>query len=314
MELELLIKFVNKQTNTAESEIVEKWLAENRMNAEELKKFIEIPEGVKLFDNIDIRKEWPVLRNKLFVREKYISMRFILRIAASIAIFFALAGLLNHILKISNQPIILSNYSNDILNIALPDSSNIYLNRNSTVKYKKNFNKKREITVEGQVFFKVKRDTLRPFVVNAGESNIKVLGTSFTVETKPQSVEVIVASGRVAFYSTIKHCDTLLLLKGDKGVFRNQGICLAKLKNNDLNFLAWENHTLSFVNTPLPQVIHDLERYYKIKITLKDLLISKLHYTSEFKNPSLNEVLNEMELVLNVKYESIDSTIIISPK
>jgi transmembrane sensor len=222
--------------------------------------------------------------------------------------------LLLHTYKVANEPVIFSNFSNDILNVRLPDSSNVYLNKYSKITYYNNFRKKRVLTIEGQVFFKVKRDTLKPFVVNAGESNIKVLGTSFTVETKPQSVEVIVASGKVAFYSTKLKCDTLFLIKGDKGVFKKEGLCLEKLKNNDLNYLAWENHTLSFVNTPLTQVIHDLEKYYNIKITLTDISISKLHYTSEFNNPSLNEVLNEMELVLNVKSDCTDHNVIISPK
>lgn len=314
INIELLIRFVNEQTNADETEIVQSWLAENNINEQELKKLIEIPEGVRLFENINSAEDWLVVREKLFAKEKKLPTRYILRFVAAVAILIALSGLLIHIYKIANQSIVFSNYSNDILNITLPDSSHVYLNRNSKIVFSKSFDKKREITIEGQVFFKVRRNEHIPFLVKALESNIKVLGTSFTVETKPHYVEVIVASGRVAFYSTKKHSDTLFLSTGDKGIFQQNSYCLEKMKNNDLNYLAWENHTLSFNNTPMTQVILDLERYYNVKITITDHSISKLSYTSEFKNQSLKEVLKEMELVLNVKSKNISQNVIIISK
>jgi ferric-dicitrate binding protein FerR (iron transport regulator) len=314
INIELLIKFVSKQTNANETEAVETWLAKNKISEQELGKLVEIPESVSLFESIDASKDWYIVREKLFAKKRQLPIRYILRVAASVAILLALYGTLSHFYDISDQPLILSNYSNDVLNVTLPDSSHVYLNRNSKIIFSKSFDEKREITVEGQVFFRVRRNERKPFVVKALESNIKVLGTSFSVETKPNFVDVIVASGKVAFYYTKKHCDTLFLSTGDKGIFRQNNNCFEKLKNTDLNYLAWENHALSFNNSPMAQVILDLERYYNVKVTLTDRSISILHYTSEFKNPSLNEVLKEMELALNVKTVRMNHNVIISTK
>ncbi len=314
INFELLEKFINQQANAGETEAVKKWLAENNIGELELKKLIEMPEGVRLFENIDASKDWPKVREKLFAKEKLLPMRYVTRVAASVAILIGLSGLFIHFYKVANQPIIVANYSTGVLDVTLPDSSEVYLNTNSKIMYKKNFEKKRNIIMDGHVFFKVKRDVKSPFVINAGESNIKVLGTSFTIETKPHFVEVIVASGRVAFYSNKANCDTLILSKGDKGIFKQNSYCLQKIKNYNLNYLAWETHKLFFNNTSMVQVIQDLEKYYDIKITLTNSSISKLNYTSEFNNPSLKEVLKEMELVLNVKTERIGHNIKISPK
>lgn len=313
-DIDLLKRFIDKQTNAMETEIVKKWLDKNNFTEYELKNLVEIPESVQLFGNISAKKDWPKVREKLFAKEKLLPIQYILRIAASVAILIALSGLVIHFYNVANQPIIVSNYSPGILNVTLPDSSEVFLNSNSKIIYKKNFGKKRNIIMDGHVFFKVKHDVKNPFVINAGESNVMVLGTSFTIETKPHFVEVIVTSGRVAFYSNKAHCDTLILTKGDKGVFKQNSYCLEKLKNYDLNYLAWKTHVLSFNNTSMVQVIQDLEKYYDIKITLSNSSISKLNYTSEFNNPSLKEILKELELVLNVKTERINHNVIISPK
>ncbi len=314
VNIELLQKFLNNETDDKESEIVINWLKKNRLSEQDLKKLIEIPESVRLFEMIDPKKDWPIVRRKLFPKERQLNARFILRVAASVALLLGISELLFHWYNTAKQPIVYYNYSNNINIITLPDSSNAYLERNTKIVYYSSYIKNREVTIDGKIFFEVKRNEQKPFIIAAKESRVKVLGTSFSVNTQQKYTEVIVNSGKVALYSNDKTTDTLILIKGDKGIFRNQEHRLEKLKNDDLNYISWKTHVLTFCNTPMNRVISDLESYFGIKIYLENPTLSKLCYTSGFTNPSLKEILNEMELVLNIKCEKKNNNLIIISK
>jgi ferric-dicitrate binding protein FerR (iron transport regulator) len=121
-------------------------------------------------------------------------------------------------------------------------------------------------------------------------------------------------SGKVAFYSSQFRSDTVYLEKGEKGLFVAQTGRLEEQINYDQNFLSWENHKLTFDKSPLADVIRDLERFYKVKFIIKSKDIYQLNLTSEFSDTSLNDVLKEIELVLNIKSEINGNTITLTLK
>ncbi|MGE5449510.1 MAG: FecR domain-containing protein, partial [Bacteroidales bacterium] len=102
--------------------------------------------------------------------------------------------------------------------------------------------------------------------------------------------------------------------KGDKGVFKAQYRSLEKQRNKDLNYLAWKTHRLVFEKTPITSIIADLEKYFQVKIKVKSPEIYKLNYTSQFTDPTLDEVLKEMEIVLNIRSEVSGNNILWSLK
>ena len=63
----------------------------------------------------------------------------------------------------------------------LPDGSVVWLNADSRLAYSNRFvdSEKREVRLEGEAFFDVRRDTLRPFEVTMGDLEVRVLGTRF---------------------------------------------------------------------------------------------------------------------------------------
>jgi ferric-dicitrate binding protein FerR (iron transport regulator) len=313
-ELELLRKYLENKTSEFETEVVAQWLLENNLTRKDIIYMLENKEKIDVFERIDTAEDWPKVSEKIQSRRKTVRMRFFMRAAASIAIIIALAGISTYVYQYINQPIVVDNNSNHVMNVMLPDSSWVSLNQNSKLAYNGNFSQKRELTVEGQMFFEVKRNVHKPFVINTFDSRIRVLGTSFYVSTNPQKTNVIVTTGKVAFLSTKKQCDTLFLVKGDKGTYEENHDCLEKVKNEDYNYLSWKNHILTFSNTAIRQVFSDLEKYFDVKIKVSSSAIYNLSYTSEFKNPSLREVLKEMELVLNIKSNVEDRNITVSPK
>jgi transmembrane sensor len=85
--------------------------------------------------------------------------------------------------------------------IVLDDQSQITLQPNSKVMYRKNFlAEKREVFLTGEAFFSVTRDTLRPFIVYSKDVVTRVLGTSFTIKAYEEEEEVTIAvkTGKVS--------------------------------------------------------------------------------------------------------------------
>jgi len=311
--LEILKRYLENKTDSKESEFVKKWLLEINISEAELASILAAGEGVGLFAKIDEKEDWSKVRRKLFPQKKTVSLKFILKAAAAIIILVGLYGLLFSISKYIHRPNIIVNNSAKVETVLLPDSSCVYLNSAASISYLSNFEKKRDLKLKGLAFFEVKKNSKKPFTVNANDCKIRVLGTSFSIETRQKDVEVIVATGKVAFYTTNEK-SVIFLTKGQKGIYSAETRNLLMKKNEDVNYLAWQNHILLFNNSSIYSVARDLEKYFRIKIILNKNISRGLHYTSEFHNPAITDILNEMELVLNIKYKITGDSILISSK
>ncbi len=115
----------------------------------------------------------PLERNKKYYRIGY-------SIAATVAIFIIGFWIANNI---SSSDINISAPMNDKLAVMLPDSSEVWLNAASQIRYHKSFLNNREIFLEkGEAFFKVKKAQGAPFRVYFRESRIEVTGTEFNIK------------------------------------------------------------------------------------------------------------------------------------
>ena len=80
----------------------------------------------------------------------------------------------------------------------LPDGSTVFLASNTSLEYHSDFKNTRDIKLDGEAFFDVARDEGHPFKIETQYGNVKVLGTSFNVNTKHNATKVSVNSGLVA--------------------------------------------------------------------------------------------------------------------
>ena len=199
----------------------------------------------------------------------------------------------------------------------LPDGTLVSLNSNTKLFYPEQFgNKTREVTIEGEAFFEVKPNKNKPFIIHAGNAQIKVLGTSFSVSAYPETklVEVIVETGKVEFRNQISktlQTGELILTPGDKGTLAYSGNTLNKTTNNDPNFIAWKTHNLSFKATSLKEVIENLQNVYKVTIRLDDPRLNGLLLTAQFNNYSLDFILKVIETTFKIEVKEVDGQYIL---
>jgi len=202
----------------------------------------------------------------------------------------------------------------------LPDGTLVSLNSDTHLKYPQRFGKNtREVTIEGEAFFEVKPDCTKPFIIHAGEAQVKVLGTSFNVSAYPNEklLEVIVKTGKVQVINpapVAKQSGELILNPGDKGTLVYSSNALLKTINQNPNFLAWKTHDLIFRATSLGEVISNLEKVYKVTIRLEDPKLNTLLLTAHFNDDSLDFILEVIETTFQMESQKIDGQYILKVK
>ena len=203
--------------------------------------------------------------------------------------------------------------ANKVLNtFTLPDGTLVTLNSDTKVFYPKKFGRKtREISIEGEAFFEVKPNKNKPFIIHAGKAQIKVVGTSFSVSAYPETklVEVIVQTGKVQVMNKMTETlqtEELILTPGDKGTLVYESKTLHKTTNQDANFLAWKTHNLIFKATSLREVIENLEKVYKVNISLADPKLNELLLTAQFNNYPLDFILKVIETTFKIEVQEVN--------
>jgi len=133
--------------------------------------------------------------------------------------------------------------ANDVKVIYLPDSSLVFLNRNSKLVYNKNLNgEHRSVFLEGESFFDVRPDADRPFCVYTVNTKTRVMGTSFNISAYPESGKTVVnvAHGKVIFFLEGTTRDRVMVLESkDKVVFEQDEVILTKYSNVQNDDMAW---------------------------------------------------------------------------
>jgi len=204
--------------------------------------------------------------------------------------------------------------------VNLPDGTLVSLNTNTKITYPKKFEGNlREVSIEGEAFFEVKPDKNKPFVIHAGKAQIKVLGTSFCVNAYPETkqVEVIVQTGKVQVMNKAAEpaqTNELILVPGDKGTLVYASNSLQKSTNQDLNFIAWKTRNLIFKATSLNEVIRNLEKMYKVKISLADPKLNELLLTAQFNNYSLDFILKVIENTFHLEVQGTNGQYVLKAR
>jgi len=190
----------------------------------------------------------------------------------------------------------------------LPDGSVVALNSNSKLVFPNKFEgETREVTIYGEAFFNVKPDASKPFIINAGNAQVKVLGTSFNVKAYPgnETVEVVVATGKVQVSGKTGpdeiNKNKILLVPGEKGIVTGNGGLTEKMENNNPNYLSWKTHDFVFNEVPLRDVISCLENTYHVDIAMSQPELNDLKLTAHFEDKPIDFVLDVVRLTFNLE-------------
>ncbi len=202
------------------------------------------------------------------------------------------------------------------LKLYLPDGSKVALNSNSKITYPSDFSdQSREVSIEGEAYFEVKRDSLRPFIVRSENLITEVLGTKFNVKSYNNSVEssVSLLEGSVKVRSKSKEVEKgdveyITIIPGEQVNFNNASNQITKSKIKYNNELMWMNGVLAFNDEKIEKVFNKLEMWYGVKFEIENMPRDK-KLTGKFANEYLDNVLQSINYTVKFKYKIDGDTV-----
>jgi transmembrane sensor len=190
-----------------------------------------------------------------------------------------------------------------IKTVWLPDSSEVVLNANSSIRFNTNrTHNKREVWVTGEAFFKVRHIEIagkaQPFAVYAGNAVIEVLGTEFNVKNLDNTTGVLLRQGKVRFSIPASHSATVMQPNDYCQYDAARGKIITRVANPAL-FTSWMEHKYRFQKAEVKEVCETLKEYfgYDFIIRKDELDTQTVSGTLELQNEqvmwrTLSELLN----------------------
>lgn len=191
------------------------------------------------------------------------------------------------------------------LSLKLDDGSNVILNAGATMTYPARFDDNvRSVTLEGEGWFEVSADSLRPFIVRAGASITRVVGTSFNIKTRDSRTEVTLVEGSVMVSSSNGRPSTL---KPNQQAIIDHVSSTVTTRNVDVErFVSWKDNQIYFHETRLADAVSVLENWYDVDISLENPALGNCVITAKYRDESLENILKSLQFLLNVEFDMTD--------
>lgn len=183
------------------------------------------------------------------------------------------------------------------LELVLGDGTVIKINSESELMFPEKFtDNKREVFLEGEAFFEVKRDEKRPFIIHTGNVKTQVLGTSFNINSYPETneIQVAVVSGKVRVEDKENSGNTPVVLNAKEMVtYNKEQELLVKGKHNS-ELTDWRKGILLIKGESFPDIISKLERWYGVEFQLKKPVKLESEFYGRYNNESLSNILETL--------------------
>ena len=262
---DLIVKHFTDEITKSEEKELQEWVRadkENEGKLNQVEQLLRLSESSFETYTPNTEKEWEKLKAKIEMEITQPKVRPITptkwwRMAAAVLLLIGVGFLLKTIFEKDEMYASVDVITKDsIMVFYLPDSSKIHLNKNSKFTYpEKLAGTDRTVTLSGEAFFEVAKNASKPFIVQAGNTETKVLGTSFNVKAyeDDEEVEVIVVTGKVEFSSAKGEIENKVILEvNNKGTFNKAKGFLKKEKNKSKEYKWW-----------LKNVEKDIRRFIK---------------------------------------------------
>lgn len=224
--------------------------------------------------------------------------------------------------------------------LALPDGTKVWLNAGSKLTYDKSYGgSMREVSLSGEAFFDVVKDSQKPFIIHTGKMDIRVLGTVFNVKCYPDEHRTETSLLRGSIEVTLKDRKDKINLKSNEKLIITDSeydkkttalktvdpaavkiqepmIILSHLTrepvNNDIVETSWVDNKLVFNSETFEDIAVKMERWYGVTIDLNSEKIKKKRFTGTFENETISQALTAMQFTVPFSFTINKDHVIIS--
>lgn len=312
----IITRFLSKRFSVDTEEKVQKWIIKDENTEEKEQASLEYWDELNPSADADTYSALQRVNERIgYSRKKAVKIplcKKVRRIAAVLVPLLILAGSYLYYSSTTSNMIEVTVAYGEQNHLFLPDSSEIWLNAGTTIRYHEKFDDdQRKVYLNGEACFSVTRDEERPFVVETERLSVKVLGTKFNVKayTEDKKIMTTLTSGKV---EVCVENDTRILNPNEQLTYNliTSDLDVNEVPSNETD--SWISGQLIFNNAPLNDILQTLERRFNISITNKTQISESNSYTIKFlQNESPEEILNILREVVGFTYQKEDNKIII---
>lgn len=189
--------------------------------------------------------------------------------------------------------------------LLLPDGTKVSLNCESTFTYPASFGKTdRNVHLEGEAYFQVSPNEKLPFIVQAKQTYIKVVGTTFNIRAYPVDdwVETSLVEGKVAFYEISNPANRVALLPDQTARFNTTTRQFERNPIEQRLATAWKRGEIVFRYAAWPDIIEQISHYYGISIQQEGTQVPQEKFTGSFLQEDIDNVLRNLQIHYHFSY------------
>ncbi len=311
---EQLMSYFSGTADDSTVKTVEQWTAEseeNRKTADELEFICTLTDTVKIMESIDTEAALGKMHKRMNDRRRAGLLRRFANAAAVIlfpllmtAGFFAYEYF--HVDE--SEYVEVCTTSGMVASVTLPDSSSVWLNSNSTLKYPARFTgRTRNVELNGEGYFKVSADRDRKFIVHTKAMQVEVFGTEFNVDAydaENRDVRTMLVSGKVQvrYDDGRNNSHVVKMAPGDMLSFDPESREISMSAMNAKVVSSWKDGKIVLQNTTLEDALRMIGNRYHVKFDIKNPDLLSNRYTGQFCGHRLDVVLEHFRRTTDIRF------------
>ena len=243
-----------------------------------------------------------------------------MRYAAMFIGIFFISGLSYHIYQSQSEEskLVAVTARDEVKELMLPDGTKVWLNKHTTLKYPREFSEKgRNVYMEGEAYFEVKRNTAKPFIVRSEAMQVRVLGTVFNLKSDKTNRSAVATLIKGEIEVKGNHEEGMIVLAPGQKAELNAVTRRLVVKQVDTGIENWHNNQFVFEKADIFTIARTLENSYGVKIILApDMDATKTYSGTLKKKDNVEETLNLIKSTnaLPIEYKIVGNSVFLSSK
>jgi transmembrane sensor len=200
--------------------------------------------------------------------------------------------------------------------VTLADETRVALNTDSRLTVRYSARERRVMLDRGEALFEVTKNSRRAFIVQAGDTEVRAVGTKFDVRRSDGRVIVVLLEGKVEITSEpqllSKPVPVATLSPGQRLTFgTNDGVAAVDRPNVDAA-TAWRRGDVMFEDATLSQAVAEMNRYAQIHVMLGDSELEGLRVSGVFESQSAVEFAEAVAALHHLQIERQGNALILT--
>ncbi|MCY1278938.1 Protein FecR [compost metagenome] len=235
--------------------------------------------------------------------------------AASLLFGVLLGGSLFWSARLADPMLVLDSAPGEQREVALEDGSRVFLAGGSALRLDFSAASRDVRLLRGEAFFQVAHDAARPFLVHAGDSLVRVVGTQFAVRLEGRALTVAVKQGRVALRPSLAMADETLLGRGERARLDRPDGRLELAQLPAARVADWRDGMLVFRDRPLGELVGELSRYSDAPILLGNGQLARQRISGSVRIDRVDDFLAALPALVAVRLDTqADGSTLILPR